>query len=87
GGYLVYALPDYPVFVDGRTDLYGDALLTRYLQTALGSPGWEDTLTEYEINLVLVETGSGLALRLLDDPAWSLVYDDPLASIYVRETA
>ena len=87
GGYLVYTLPDYPVFVDGRTDLYGDALLTRYLQTALGSPGWEDTLTEYAINLVLVETGSGLALRLLDDPAWSLVYDDPLASIYVRETA
>jgi hypothetical protein len=87
GGYLLYALPDYPVFVDGRTDLYGDALLTRYLHTALGRPGWEQTLDEYGINLVLVETGSGLALRLLDDPAWRLVYDDPLASVYVREAA
>ena len=24
GGYLMFALPDMPVFVDGRTDLYGD---------------------------------------------------------------
>jgi hypothetical protein len=31
GGYLIWNLPAYPVFVDGRTDLFGDELLREYL--------------------------------------------------------
>ena len=48
GGYLIFNLPDEPVFVDGRTDLYGDDFLQTYLQTAVGGDGcsssctWED---------------------------------------------
>ncbi|MEP7294433.1 MAG: hypothetical protein ABI835_21765, partial [Chloroflexota bacterium] len=66
GGYLMFAVPDYPVFVDGRTDLYGDAFLTQYLQTAVGGDGWQQTLDEYGINTVVIEQGSGLARRLRD---------------------
>ncbi|HSS98863.1 MAG TPA: hypothetical protein VLK33_17630, partial [Terriglobales bacterium] len=62
GGYLMYFLPDYPVFVDGRTDLYGDDFLSNdYLKTATGGPGWRDTLDKYGVNLVVVEAQSGLA--------------------------
>lgn len=39
GGYLVWALyPVMPVYVDGRTGLYGDAFLNEYLNTALAGP-------------------------------------------------
>ena len=31
GGNLIWQLRDYPVFVDGRTDLYDDELLREYL--------------------------------------------------------
>ena len=40
GGYLIDTLPDVPVFVDGRSDLYGGAFLRDpYLFTASGGPG------------------------------------------------
>ncbi len=84
GGYLMFALPDVPVFVDGRTDLYGDALLTRYLRTALGGEGWRETLDEYRINLVIVETGSGLARNLADEPGWQIAHEDVLAMVFRR---
>ncbi|MDZ4767800.1 MAG: hypothetical protein SGJ24_01610 [Chloroflexota bacterium] len=84
GGYLIYALRDEPVFVDGRTDLYGDTLLTRYLTTAIGGDGWRETLDEYAIGTVLIETQSGLARRLRDEPGWTLDYSDDLAVVFTR---
>ncbi|MBI4770455.1 MAG: hypothetical protein HY784_08620, partial [Chloroflexi bacterium] len=45
GGYLVWRLyPDYPVFVDGRTELYPNEYLEDYLGVTLGRPGWRETL-------------------------------------------
>ncbi len=86
GGYLIHALPDFPVFVDGRTDLYGDSFLTNdYLSTALGNDGWRETLTQYGINTVVVETPSGLALRLRDEAGWTVLYEDPKAIVIVRD--
>ncbi len=85
GGYLLFAAPDYPVFVDGRTDLYGDTFLTQYLQTAIGGDGWRETLDNYGINTVIIEQNSGLARQLRGEPGWQEVYTDALASIFVRE--
>ncbi len=84
GGYLIYALREKPVFVDGRTDLYGDAVLTRYLNTAIGGDGWRETLDEYGIQLVVMETASGLARRLRDEADWRVFYSDEVASVFVR---
>lgn len=86
GGYLMYALPEYPVFVDGRTDLYGDEFLSAYLRAARGGDNWRALLDTYAIDWVLVETGSGLAENLLQEPDWLLAYHDEQASLYVKET-
>jgi hypothetical protein len=88
GGYLMYALPDEKVFVDGRTDLYGDDFLTNdYLKTARGEPGWQETFDRYGINLVVVEGGSGLARVLRDHPGWSLDYGDDMAVVFTRSAS
>lgn len=87
GGYLMFAAPEYPVFVDGRTDLYGDAFLTQYLQTATGGDNWRDTFAEYGINTAVIEKESGLARRLREEPGWQEVYTDEMASVFVREGA
>lgn len=87
GGYLMFRLPDYPVFVDGRTDLYGDTFLPDYLTALTGGDGWRDTLDRYGVNLVVVEAGSGLASQLRDDPDWRLDYEDAQATIFVRASA
>jgi hypothetical protein len=87
GGYLMFALPDEPVFVDGRTDLYGDDFLTNtYLKTATGGEDWQDVLNQYGIRLVVVEANSGLARRLRDATGWTLAYEDQQAAVFTRET-
>lgn len=85
GGYLMFAVPEYPVFVDGRTDLYGDAFLTQYLQTAFAGDGWRETLDSYAINTVVIEKDSGLARQLRDENGWGEVYTDDMVAVFVRE--
>lgn len=85
GGYLLYAAPDIPVFVDGRTDLYGDGLLNRYLQVAGAADGWQVILDEYTVTTILIEPGSGLANAARSSEAWQMRYQDELAVIFERE--
>ena len=83
GGYLSLFAPDHPVFVDGRTDLYGDDFLTNaYLNTALAAPGWRDTLARYGVRLVLVEPTSGLANALREESEWRIAYEDDMAVLF-----
>jgi hypothetical protein len=84
GGYIIWELPQYPVFVDGRTDLYGDELLREYLATMFVRDGWRETLDAYDINLVFVETAAPLAAELRQEPGWEQVYSDDMAAIIVR---
>ncbi len=82
GGYLLYRLyPDYPVFVDGRTDLYDDAFLRQYLRT-LNGDDWEDTFRQYDIRLVIVESGSLLEALLNNLADWRKIYHDSKTVIF-----
>jgi hypothetical protein len=83
GGYLMFAAPQYPVFIDGRTDLYGE-FLDVYLDTALARATWRETLADYAIGLVIVEKNSGLDIALRSEPDWRLIYEDELAVMHVR---
>ncbi|MBL8154305.1 MAG: hypothetical protein JNM70_08990 [Anaerolineae bacterium] len=88
GGYLMFALPDRLVFIDGRTDLYGDAFISQeYFEAARGSSGWEAILDRYDIWLVVVEAESGLARVLRDQSGWTLDYEDDLAVVFTRAGA
>ena len=40
GGFLIWYMPDYPVAIDGRTDLYGDELDELFFSTANGAPSY-----------------------------------------------
>lgn len=87
GGYLIWQARDYPVYVDGRTDLFDDQLLRVYLSIYFVDEGkWLPALNEAGINLVLVESSSPLARVLASQPGWSEAYADDLAVIYARET-
>src|SRR5439155_12015839 len=85
GGYLTWALyPDYPVYVDGRTDLYDDAFLRQYLTAALGQPDYQQVLDQYHLNLVLIERDSPLDQRLGLSPQWRPLYQDAISVVYQR---
>jgi len=86
GGYLMFAAPEYPVFVDGRTDLYDDSLLTQWLQTMQGER-WQETFDQWGIRLAIIERDSPLAKLLRQEPGWKEVYQDKQAAIFQRQEA
>ncbi len=83
GGYLIWALPEYPVFVDGRTDLFGDEILGEWLQVMAARDGWQDVLSRWQVHLVMVAPGQTLE-RALQQAGWTLLYQDRVAVIYAR---
>ncbi len=86
GGYFIFVLPEYQVFVDGRTDLYGDDFLKSYIRAILGAEEWREPLDDYDINLVVVQNESALATLLRENPTtWSLTHEDEMAIIFERQ--
>lgn len=83
GGYLLWALPEYPVFIDGRTDLYDDELVGEWLRVVRVEAGWQETLARWEVRLVLIEPGLPLAEALRDE-GWTVMYQDPLAVVLMK---
>jgi len=85
GGYLIWSLwPEYRVYVDGRTDLYGDEFLYAYLNVEVGRGDVEQALEEHRINFILTSADSPLADRLACSNKWEVAYQDEKAQILVR---
>jgi hypothetical protein len=83
GGYLIWSLPEYQVFIDGRADLYGDEIIFEWLNIVRGEKGWQESLDSWGVGFVLVEPGIPLLEKLQEDN-WELVYTDEVAVIYKR---
>lgn len=84
GGYLIWALPEMPVAIDGRTNLHGDERLERFGRVWAGLPGWHDDPDLTGARVVLAPADSALASLLLRDPRFREVYHDRLARVFVR---
>jgi hypothetical protein len=83
GGYLTWNLPDYPVFIDGRVDPFGDEIMQEWVNVINADPGWENILDRWEVRLVLIEPNRPLAKELLDTN-WKLIYADELSVLFGR---
>jgi hypothetical protein len=84
GGYLDWTLPEYPVFVDGRTDLFGDAIILDWQKVVSLKPGWEAILDRWHVDLVLIEPGEPLP-KALEKLGWRKLYQDSSAVLYQRK--
>lgn len=82
GGYLIFAAPQHPVFIDGRTDLYRDFLDETI--TRLGAESWRSLFKQWDIRIALIESAGYLAIQLDRAVDWQREYGDDLASIFVR---
>jgi hypothetical protein len=66
GGYLIWAAPATPVFVDGRLIPYLNGVLDDYT-TVLGvHPGWRDVISRRGIRQILVRPSDPVAVRARD---------------------
>ena len=88
GDYLIYRLyPQTKVFVDGRFDLYGEAFTKKYISLLNGNYGWEETLSRYGVDTVLLRVDTPLAGTLKESRRWRPVYDDGMAIVFRSEAA
>lgn len=83
GGFIIWMLPQYKVFVDGRDIVYGDQIILASDAIERALPGWDLTLDRWKINTVLTENGSALGQALIDHQ-WSLCHSDPVSSVFIR---
>jgi hypothetical protein len=72
----------HPSFVDGRTDLFDDAILNEYLLTA-GGLRLGEVFARWGIRLALLEPDAPLVLAL-EAEGWSRLYEDDQAVILGR---
>lgn len=83
GAYLLWELPEYPVFVDGRTDLYNDELLDQWFQVVRAEEGWQQVLYDWEVRLIVLEPTLPV-VGYLEVEGWRLLYGDEVAVVYTR---
>jgi hypothetical protein len=79
GGWLIHEWPEMPVFIDGGTDHYGEALFNQYIQVWNLEPGWRDILDTWKIRWVLVDPRARVAHQLVREPDWGVWYCDSVA--------
>lgn len=85
GGYLIYKLwPKYPVYLDGRTDLYGDYFIRKAVSISQAESGWDYYLSERGVNLLFLERQNPLAMVVFRDNEWRLLCFDDVSFVYVR---
>lgn len=80
GGYMLWHLQHTPVFVDGRTDLFGDEIIIDWLTMVSGAEDWQEKLEDYDISWLLLEKDRPL-LELLQTENWVQVYEDDSSMI------
>jgi hypothetical protein len=84
GGFLMWYMPDYPVAIDGRNDLYGDELDERFYATQNADTGYDRDPYLDESGVVLLDATLPLAKILTIDPRFKLIYQDAQSVVYAR---
>ncbi|MBS2030094.1 MAG: hypothetical protein JST54_19485 [Deltaproteobacteria bacterium] len=85
GGFLIWKLPEHPVSMDGRTNVYTDPEIARHLRTWRGqaSPAdWDPRLQAARV--VLAPLDAPLTAQLRKSDAFQLAYEDAISAVFVR---
>jgi hypothetical protein len=87
GGYELWRLyPDYRMFMDGRTHVYGPEVLKDFLEVTNVGPRWQVVLDKWHVQTILALRPSPLTETLLAQGGWRLVFTEREAVVFVRET-
>ena len=80
----MWYMPDYPVAVDGRNDLYGDQLDEVFYASQSGEAAYTTDPYLNEARVVLLSADLPLAKVLTADSRFRLIYQDQLAVVFAR---
>jgi hypothetical protein len=85
GDYIIYCFyPKQKVFVDGRSDFYGEGVDGDYLRLVQGASDWHKVLDRYRFQVALLPVDLPVTTLLKLDPAWRVVKDDSRTLLFAR---
>ena len=85
GDYIIYAAwPNYKVFFDGRSDMYGSSRSKEYFEIARVRSDWNKVIEKYNIKWIIYNAKSALSMFLMERNDWQLIYADKVANIFVK---
>ena len=86
GGYLVWRL--FPaggrVFIDGRVEVYGSAVFSRYLQVSYLTAAWPDVIAQAHPDAIILPNAHPLTGILRHDATWQVLRRDRVATVFTR---
>jgi hypothetical protein len=84
GGFLIFYMPQYPVAIDGRGDLYGDDRYAQFYATESADPSYAADPYLNEAGVVILKNIVPLAKLLPTDRRFRVIYRDELAVVLAR---
>ena len=84
GGFLMWYMPDNPVAIDGRNDLYGDDLDKIFYSSETAEESYKTDPYLDAAGVVLLDSKLPLAKVLTIDPRFQLVFHDEIATVFAR---
>ena len=86
--YFVYNLyPKQPTFLDGRSDFFGSDLMERYTRVINARWDWEETLSKYSVDGVVLRPDAPVVSALKASRNWHLLFDDGSVVVFGRTQA
>jgi hypothetical protein len=74
-------------YIDGRSDMYGDALVLGFMRMTHGDANeFREAVRRWNIRWAIVANNGGLMALLDRSPGWRRIRHDKVGAIYVRET-
>lgn len=89
GGYLLYRVPWFKPFIDGRMpswELDGVRIINEYFAIDRTEDGWEQKMAQYEIDVVVVRPDHRLVGKLKLDNRFEEVFRDDFAVIFAKKS-
>lgn len=89
GGFVIYHVPGYKVFVDDRCEVFGGDWLVEFVNASATDTSavvrrWERTYGQF--NFALTRTGTGFDEHFRRSPEWVVVKRTDTATFYLRRT-
>jgi hypothetical protein len=86
GGFLLWALPDHKVFIDGRMDVYKREISDPYKTIVNLEAGWEELIDRYAIQHILLDKEKIMSRFLLDvSDSWVLEKESDIACFFSKK--
>jgi hypothetical protein len=86
GSWLEFALPDLPVAIDSRIELFPASVWDAYEDVIAGVDGWQDQLAAWDVSWVVVAAPDQAFATRLTGARWRQVYTDEDGSVFAAPT-